>query len=173
MPSESLLSFAASEVINAASSISRLHRGPAQPCHVLLVDDEGGMLSQISALLERSGYQVSVAYSGREALRVVNTAGCQIVLTAWHMTGMDGLDLCRKIHLRADEPYTYVLISTARNSCGERLAGLSAGIDDFVVKDAPPRRSWHASRWAGASPTSNDRCASANLRTGDRPSPMH
>jgi CheY-like chemotaxis protein len=111
-------------------------RQPMPPCRVLIVDDDELVLCRISSLLEGSGYEVCTAPSGEDALRILNVVTCSIVITDWHMAGMDGLDLCREIRSRVNHAYTYVLMLTVRNGSGDSLAALSAGADDYVVKGA-------------------------------------
>jgi PleD family two-component response regulator len=109
---------------------------PTEPCRVLIVDDDELIVSSVSSLLERSGYQVCAARSGEHAMRVLNATNCHIVITDWHMPDMDGLDLCRNIRSSAKNTYIYVLMLTVRNGSGDILAALSAGADDYVLKGA-------------------------------------
>jgi DNA-binding response OmpR family regulator len=121
---------------NEHAASLRVSLDGAEPCRVLIVDDDELVISRLSSLLERNGYQVCVARSGEEAMRVLHATTCQIVITDWHMPDMDGLDLCRNIRSRADQAYIYVLMLTVCNGRGDVLAGLSAGADDYVVKGA-------------------------------------
>jgi two-component system cell cycle response regulator len=109
---------------------------PVPPCRVLIVDDEPLVVLRISNLLKSAGYETYSASSGDEALRVLDTTACQIVLTDWHMPDMDGLALCRNLRLRQIDGYIYVLMLTVRDSTSDLLAGLHAGADDYVVKGA-------------------------------------
>jgi CheY-like chemotaxis protein len=109
---------------------------PTEPCRVLIVDDDELIISSVSSLLQRSGYQVFAARSGEHAMRVLNATNCHIVITDWHMPDMDGLDLCRNIRSSARNTYIYVLMLTVRNGNGDILAALSAGADDYVLKGA-------------------------------------
>ena len=109
---------------------------PTTPCRVLLVDDDELVVRRISKLLERGGYEVHSAASGKDALRVLAKTPCQIVLTDWHMPQMDGLALCRTLRLQQGNPYIYILMLTVRKSTGDILAGLAAGADDYLVKGA-------------------------------------
>jgi CheY-like chemotaxis protein len=108
----------------------------AKLCRVLIVDDDDLIISSVSSLLERSGYQVCAAGSGEDAMRVLNAINCHIVITDWHMPDMDGLDLCRNIRSSAKSTYIYVLMLTVRNGSNDILAALSAGADDYVLKGA-------------------------------------
>jgi PleD family two-component response regulator len=109
---------------------------PAEPCRVLVVDDDELIVSKLMSLLKRSGYEAYSARSGEEALRVLDQMDCRIVVTDWQMHDMDGLDLCRSIRSSADKAYIYILMLTVRDGSGDIVAGLSAGADDYAVKGA-------------------------------------
>jgi diguanylate cyclase (GGDEF)-like protein len=111
--------------------------GPLWQCRVLVVDDDEVVRAQLALLLRLAGYDVRVAGSGEEALAILGTTSCQIVLTDWQMADMDGLALCRNVRLKDDEGYVYVLMLTVRNTRRDVLVGLAAGADDYVVKGTP------------------------------------
>ncbi|HWJ36748.1 MAG TPA: diguanylate cyclase [Steroidobacteraceae bacterium] len=121
------------------------HRIPTQhaesrrPCRVLVVDDDDVTRDCMSALLKRERYEVELAASGEEALRVMSTTHCDIVLTDWQMPNMDGLELCRHVRLEYQEDSVYVLLFTVRESLEDRLAGMAAGADEYVIKGGPIR----------------------------------
>jgi diguanylate cyclase (GGDEF)-like protein len=104
---------------------------------VLVVDDDALVCARLSALLNASRYDVEVATTGEEALRILDATHCHIVLTDWQMPDMDGLALCRHIRLRHNESYIYVLMLTIRDSEHDVMTGLAAGADAYVVKGAP------------------------------------
>ncbi|HEY6925537.1 MAG TPA: diguanylate cyclase [Steroidobacteraceae bacterium] len=108
----------------------------AQRCRVLLVDDDQLALRRFAALFRSAGYDVFTATSGLEALNTLDRELCHIVLTDWQMPNMDGLTLCRNIRMRDPTGYVYVLMLTVRSSKRDLLAGLAAGADDYVIKDA-------------------------------------
>jgi diguanylate cyclase (GGDEF)-like protein len=114
-----------------------LRMDPARRCRVLVVDDDELLRAQLSALLKLAGYEVYTAGSGEEALRLLDTTFCQVVLTDWQMPDMDGLALCRSLRLKDNESYIYVLMLSVRSSKRDILIGLAAGADDYVVKGAP------------------------------------
>jgi two-component system, cell cycle response regulator len=103
-------------------------------CRVLIVDDDDIVRAQLSALLKRAHYDVQVAASGEEAMRMLDTVSCQIVLTDWQMPGMDGLALCRRVRLEHVQGYVYVMMLTVRESKQDMLLSLAAGADDYIVK---------------------------------------
>ena len=106
-------------------------------CCVLVVDDDDLVRARLASQLEARHYDVEVAASGKEALRVLAGTHCHIVLTDWQMPDMDGLTLCRRVRLSQKEGYVYVLLLTVRDTKEDMLAGLAAGADDYVVKGAP------------------------------------
>ncbi len=106
-------------------------------CRILVVDDDALVRARLATLLRAAQFDVESAASGEDALRIMATARCQVLLTDWQMPDMDGLSLCR--HVRADGGggYVYVLLFTIRDSREDLLMGLAAGADDYVVKGAP------------------------------------
>src|SRR5579863_6844521 len=107
---------------------------PQWQCRVLVVDDDDIVRAQLSALLKRAHYEVQVAASGEDALRMLGTANCQIVLTDWQMPGMDGLELCRRVRQEHVHGYVYVMMLTVRESKSDMLRSMAAGADDYIVK---------------------------------------
>jgi diguanylate cyclase (GGDEF)-like protein len=117
------------------SQIMRLLE-PAAKCRVLIVDDDELVVKRLASLLELNGYEVHEARSGQQALRVLESTVCQIVLTDWHMPDLDGLALCTSLRQRKSDTYIFILMLTVRDGRDDILAGLSAGADDYVVKGA-------------------------------------
>ena len=109
-----------------------------EPCKVLLVDDDELLRAQLAILLQHAGYIVSVAGSGEEALRCLDADPCSIVISDWEMPEMDGIALTRHLRSQRQESYTYVFLLTARRGKRDIVAGLQAGADDYISKDAPP-----------------------------------
>ena len=107
---------------------------PQRQCRVLIVDDDEIVRAHLSAILKRAHYDVEVAASGEDALRILDTSPCQILLTDWQMPGMDGLALCRKVRLEHVEGYVYLMMLTVRESKQDMLTSLAAGADDYIVK---------------------------------------
>lgn len=153
--------------------------GEAQlPCGVLIVDDDPDVVRRTARLLELNGYAVHSASSAEEALRVLDTTVCQIVLTDWRMSGMGGLALCRKLRERQGSGYIYILMLTVRDSTGDILAGLAAGADDYIIKGATSaeilarlqvgRRTTHLERSLRQSNDENRRISVTDPLTGVR-----
>lgn len=101
---------------------------------ILIVDDDEIALIALQTVLTKAGHEVHVAHNGREALDIVRTGVCRLVISDWEMPAMNGLDLCRAI--RAEEPsgYIYVILLTSHSTAERTIEGLRAGADEFVGK---------------------------------------
>jgi two-component system cell cycle response regulator len=106
-------------------------------CRVLVVDDDDLVRAWLTTQLEGAQFEVEVAGSGQEALRLLAAGEFHIVLTDWQMPDMDGIKLCRLIRLGDVAGYVYVLMFTNRETEQDVLTGLGAGADDYIVKGAP------------------------------------
>jgi DNA-binding response OmpR family regulator len=98
---------------------------------VLVVDDEPDVRNLVRILLERAGHDVSEASSGREALRRLHAVRPALVLLDVTMPEMDGWQTLERIRDLSDVP---VLMLTARAGELDKVRGLKAGADDYVVK---------------------------------------
>jgi two-component system response regulator MprA len=99
---------------------------------VLVVDDEAAVRKAVRRALVLAGYEVDVAEGGPEALAALAGGGPDAVVLDVLMPGVDGLEVCRR--LRASGDRTPVLMLTARDSVADRVTGLDAGADDYLVK---------------------------------------
>jgi two-component system response regulator MprA len=100
---------------------------------ILVVDDERAVRDSLRRALELQGYEVALASDGAEALAQLESNGQpDAVLLDVLMPGIDGLEVCRRIRQTGSE--VPVLMLTARDAVGDRVAGLDAGADDYVVK---------------------------------------
>jgi len=101
---------------------------------ILVVDDERSVREALRRALELEGYEVELASDGREALQRLDEGGAEpdaVVLDVL-MPGIDGLEVCRR--LRRAGSRLPVLMLTARAEVADRVAGLDAGADDYIVK---------------------------------------
>ena len=99
---------------------------------VLLVDDDPAIRRVVGAGLELEGFAVVPASGGRPALEAVPTVEPAVILLDLGMPDLDGLEVLAQ--LRAGGNQTPVLILSARDEISDRVAGLEAGADDYVVK---------------------------------------
>jgi two-component system response regulator MprA len=100
--------------------------------HVLVVDDEPAVRESLRSSLSFEGYQVGTAENGLEALTMLESAVPDLVVLDVLMPRMDGLTACRRIRSRG--LLVPVLLLTARDTVGDRVTGLDAGADDYLVK---------------------------------------
>jgi two-component system response regulator MprA len=101
---------------------------------ILVVDDERAVRESLRRALTLEGYEVELAADGEEALRCLNARGdgADAVVLDVLMPRLGGLETCRR--LRAEGNRVPVLMLTARDQIEDRVAGLDAGADDYVVK---------------------------------------
>src|SRR5438132_5932571 len=101
---------------------------------VLVVDDDEIARDLLSNALIQAGYRVWVAADGREALAILRTTPCRLVISDWVMPEIDGIELCRQIRAGDFPRYIYVILLTSRDQTQDIVEGLSAGADDFITK---------------------------------------
>ena len=100
---------------------------------ILVVDDERAVRDSLRRALELQGYEVELASDGAEALaRLAENSQPDAVVLDILMPGVDGLEVCRQLRRRGNS--VPVLMLTARDAVGDRVEGLDAGADDYVVK---------------------------------------
>ena len=99
---------------------------------ILVVDDETAVREAVERALRLDGYEVAVAGDGREALDTLQERTPDAVVLDLLMPRIDGLEVCRRLRGRGDR--TPVLMLTARDAVADRVAGLDAGADDYLVK---------------------------------------
>ncbi|MGW6500140.1 response regulator [Nonomuraea angiospora] len=99
---------------------------------VLVVDDEPNIRELLSEALELNGFTVRTASDGRRALAEVARERPDIIVLDVMMTGVDGFAVARKLREAGDSPM--MLFLTARDTVSDRIAGLTAGGDDYVTK---------------------------------------
>jgi two-component system response regulator MprA len=99
---------------------------------ILVVDDEPAVREAVERALRLEGYDVVLAADGGEALQTLDVRPADAVVLDLLMPRVDGLELCRRMRLRGDR--TPVLMLTARDAVTDRVAGLDAGADDYLVK---------------------------------------
>ncbi|GCE02342.1 DNA-binding response regulator [Embleya hyalina] len=102
------------------------------PPHILVVDDEPAVREALESSLRFEGYRVTLADEGVAALTAIAGDAPDLVLLDVLMPRMDGLTACRRLRARGDT--LPVLMLTARDAVGDRVTGLDAGADDYLVK---------------------------------------
>jgi two-component system, OmpR family, response regulator MprA len=110
--------------------------GPSSPSgiqsRVLVVDDDRDVRDSLGRALGYAGYRVSTAANGADALRTVARSPVDLIILDVLMPMLSGLDACRA--LRGRGVATPILVLTARDAVDDRVAGLEAGADDYLVK---------------------------------------
>ncbi len=97
-----------------------------------MVDDERALRAALRRGLALEGYRVAEAASGEEAIGALHQRAVDAVVLDVLMPGIDGLEVCRRLREAGDR--TPVLMLTARETVDDRVAGLDAGADDYLVK---------------------------------------
>jgi two-component system OmpR family response regulator len=109
-----------------------LRRPDGAPVRVLVVDDEATLAELLSMALRYEGWEVRTAGDGHSALRLVREFRPDAVVLDMMLPDMDGMEVLRR--LRSEVPNLPVLFLTARDAVEDRVAGLTAGGDDYVTK---------------------------------------
>jgi two-component system response regulator MprA len=99
---------------------------------VLVVDDDSAVRRSLSTALGRDGYEVLAADGGNAALAHLVAASVDAIVLDVAMPEPNGLEVCRRLRSRGDR--TPILMLTARDLVDDRVAGLDAGADDYLVK---------------------------------------
>ena len=99
---------------------------------ILLVDDEPEMIDPLSRILTKEGYQVDVAYEGQSGSQLAQENRYNLLILDWMLPQQSGLEICQQVRSRGDQ--TPVLFLTAKDTVDDRVQGLDAGADDYLVK---------------------------------------
>ncbi|MBD2691733.1 response regulator transcription factor [Anabaena catenula] len=102
------------------------------PAHILLVEDEVKLARFVELELSSEGYQVTVANDGMTGLTLARELSPDLALLDWMLPGLSGVEICRR--LRATGNSIPVILLTAKDEVSDRVAGLDAGADDYVIK---------------------------------------
>jgi len=104
---------------------------PRRSARVLVVEDDRRTAAFLDRALSRHGYDVSVAFDGPAALAMANADPPDLVVLDRMLPGLDGLEVSRILRRTGPAP---ILMLTARDAIGDRVSGLDAGADDYLVK---------------------------------------
>jgi two-component system cell cycle response regulator len=106
---------------------------------VLIAEDDVVSRRLLEAMLTRWGYELAVTRDGVEAWEVLQrTDTPSIAILDWMMPRMDGVEVCRKVRQRGQEPYIYLLLLTTKGRKENIIQGLDAGADDYLTKPFDP-----------------------------------
>ncbi|MFW5472820.1 response regulator transcription factor [Knoellia sp. CPCC 206450] len=114
------------------TSAARLQRPDGSPVRVLVVDDESNLTELLSMALRYEGWEVRAAGTGLKAVKAAREFQPDAVVLDMMLPDFDGLEVLRR--MRADNDAVPVLFLTAKDAVEDRVAGLTAGGDDYVTK---------------------------------------
>ena len=98
---------------------------------ILIVEDESSLSEPLAYLLEREGYETTIAADGNVAVAEFDRNGADLVLLDLMLPGMSGTEVCREIRTRSSVP---IIMLTAKDSEVDIVVGLELGADDYVTK---------------------------------------
>ena len=98
---------------------------------ILVIEDEEKITDFLRRGLSYEGYRVNVAHDGPGGLASARETPPDLVILDWMLPGMDGLEVCRRLRSGGPVP---IIILTARDAVADRVLGLDAGADDYMVK---------------------------------------
>ena len=98
---------------------------------ILIIEDDPAILKVLQRGLSYEGYTVDIATDGRTGLNLAQNHHPDLVILDWMLPGMDGLDVCRRLRMQSGLP---ILMLTAKDTIQDRVQGLDAGADDYIVK---------------------------------------
>jgi two-component system, OmpR family, response regulator MprA len=99
---------------------------------ILVVEDDPAVRNSLSRALRLEGYEAELHEEGTSAIRSLQVAAPDAILLDLQLPDVDGLEICRRVRASGDR--TPILMVTARDAVDDRVAGLDAGADDYLVK---------------------------------------
>ena len=100
--------------------------------HILIVEDEKGIVDFLKQVLEEENYTISTAYDGAEGLKKALELPIDLVLLYWMLPKMQGIDVCKNIRLEKNN--LPIIFLTAKDTVQETIEGLKAGANDYIKK---------------------------------------
>lgn len=100
--------------------------------HILIVEDEKGIVDFLKQGLEEEGYTVSTAFNGKDGLEKAKTLNIDLILLDWMLPNMTGIEVCKAI--RDSNILTPIIFLTAKDTVQETIEGLKAGANDYIKK---------------------------------------
>ncbi len=118
--------------MSSASAMPRLTRADGTPVRALVVDDEESLSDLVAMALRYEGWDVRTAETGQKAIRTALEFAPDVIVLDVMLPDLDGLEVLKRV--RASNGDVPVLFLTAKDALDDRLAGLTAGGDDYVTK---------------------------------------
>ena len=100
--------------------------------HILLVEDEIKLAKFIQLELGYEGYEISVVHDGVAGLTTARELPIDLIILDWMLPGLSGIEICRRLRTTGDK--VPIILLTAKDEVSDRVAGLDAGADDYLVK---------------------------------------
>jgi DNA-binding response OmpR family regulator len=100
--------------------------------HILVVEDETKLARFVELELSYEGYRVSVMHDGLAGLTAARDSQPDLIVLDWMLPGLSGLEICRRLRATGDK--VPIVLLTAKDEVSDRVAGLDAGADDYLVK---------------------------------------
>lgn len=100
--------------------------------HILVVEDEAKLAQFIKMELEFENYEVTIASEGFAGLSSAREIQPDLILLDWMLPGISGPEICRRLRQTGDK--VPIILLTAKDEVGDRVTGLDAGADDYVIK---------------------------------------
>jgi two-component system KDP operon response regulator KdpE len=105
------------------------------PARILLVDDEASIQRAVAPLLRARGYEVAIARTGAEALRLADEGAPDLIILDLGLPDLEGTEVCRRIRARSEVP---IVVLSARGAEADKVNALDLGADDYVTKPFGP-----------------------------------
>jgi DNA-binding response OmpR family regulator len=106
------------------------------PMRIVVIDDEESVRDVVKAYLEKDGFTVFVAATGRDGLALAEKRNPDLIVLDLMLPDVSGEEICQEVRSRSDVP---IVMLTAKAGEEERVGGLMAGADDYLVKPFSPR----------------------------------
>jgi DNA-binding response OmpR family regulator len=100
--------------------------------HILVVEDEIQLAKFIELELKYEGHQITVAHDGMAGMAAARELHPDLLILDWMLPGISGIEICRRLRATGDK--VPIILLTAKDEVGDRVTGLDAGADDYVVK---------------------------------------
>lgn len=108
------------------------------PDRILIVDDDLDSLKLIGLMLQRQGYEITVASSGAQALGKAQSEEPNLIILDIMMPDMDGYEVCRRLRQNPVTEPIPIIMFTAKSAVDDKVAGFEAGADDYLTKPTHP-----------------------------------
>jgi DNA-binding response OmpR family regulator len=102
------------------------------PAHILIVEDEAKLAQFMQLELTQEGYKVTIAEDGIAGLTAAREQQLDLIILDWMLPGLSGVEVCHRLRTTGNK--TPVILVTAKDDVRDRVSGLDAGADDYVVK---------------------------------------